>query len=87
MRSPIPNSFNGRWQYSSVVIFWLTDQIEFVGYNIENNDFEYNKKHLLLITVLLSSVYFQMRFDFQKFNLLARVDWQNTPTDFLFLTK
>jgi methyltransferase-like protein len=27
-------AFNGRWQYSSVVIFWLTDQIEFVGCTI-----------------------------------------------------
>ena len=80
-------AFNGRWQYSSVANF-LADRPNRVRgvYNIENNDFEYNKKTPSAdYSVLLSSVYFQDEIRFsKKFNLLAgiRVDWQNTPTDF-----
>lgn len=80
-------AFNGRWQYSSVANF-LADKPNRVRgvYNIENNDFEYNKKTPSAdYSVLLSSVYFQDEIRFsKKFNLLGgiRIDWQNTPTDF-----
>ena len=80
-------AFNGRWQYSSVANFLAEKPNRVRGvYNIENNNFDYNKKTPSAdYSVLLSSVYFQDEIRLsKKFNFLAgiRVDWQNTPTDF-----
>ena len=80
-------AFNGRWQYSNVANFLADKPSRVRGvYNIENNDFDYNKKTPSAdYSVLLSSVYFQDEIRLsKKFNLLAgiRADWQNTPTNF-----
>ncbi|MGZ9676004.1 TonB-dependent receptor [Flavobacterium sp. GNP001] len=80
-------AFNGRWQYNSVANF-LNDQPSRVRgvYNIENNDFELNKRTPSAdYSVLLSSAYVQDEIRLsKKFSILAgfRLDWQNTPTPF-----
>ncbi|QZK90139.1 carboxypeptidase regulatory-like domain-containing protein [Flavobacterium sp. CHNK8] len=80
-------AFNGRWQYNSVASF-LADQPNRVRgvYNIENNDFEFNKKTPSAdYGVVLGSAYLQDEIRLsKKFTILAgiRLDWQNTPTAF-----
>jgi hypothetical protein len=79
-------AFNGRWQYRSVADF-LNDKPNRVRgvYNIENNDFDFNKNTPSAnYNVLLSSVYFQDEIkisDKLSFQAGIRVDAQAT-TDF-----
>lgn len=80
-------AFNGRWQYRSVADF-LADKPNRVRgvYNIENNDFEYNKRTPSAdYSVLLSSFYLQDEFRINdKLSVVAglRMDIQNHPVDF-----
>lgn len=74
-------AFNGRWQYSSVNNFLMDKPNRVRGvYNIEGNDFEYNKKTPSAdYQVVLSSVYLQDEIKVNdKLSLLAgiRIDGQ-----------
>ncbi len=79
-------AFNGRWQYKNVADF-LADKPNRVRgvYNIENNDFDYNKRTPSAdYSVILSSIYLQDEFRFNnKLSVLAglRMDIQNLPSD------
>ncbi|WP_310557304.1 carboxypeptidase-like regulatory domain-containing protein [Flavobacterium sp.] len=80
-------AYNGRWQYKSVSDF-LNDKPNRVRgvYNVENNDFDYNKRTPSAdYGVILSSIYLQDEFRISsKFNILAgiRIDSQFHPGDF-----
>lgn len=80
-------AFNGRWQYNNVADFLADKPSRIRGvYNIENNDFEYNKRTPSAdYSVILSSVYLQNEFRINnKLSVLAglRMDIQNLPGDF-----
>ena len=80
-------AFNGRWQYKSVSDFLADKPTRVRGvYNVENNDFEYNKRTPSAdYAVLLSSIYLQDEFRINnKLSVLAgiRMDIQNHPGDF-----
>ena len=80
-------AFNGRWQYKSVADFLADKPSRVRGvYNIENNDFEYNKKTPSAdYSVILSSIYLQDEFRINnKLSFLAglRMDIQKKPGDF-----
>lgn len=80
-------AFNGRWQYKSVDDF-LNDKPNRVRgvYNVENNDFDFNKNNPSAdYNVILSGIYFQDDIKISdKFNLMAglRIDTQFHPGDF-----
>ena len=80
-------AFNGRWQYKSVADF-LADKPNRVRgvYNVENNDFEYNKRTPSAdYSVILSSIYLQDEFRISnKLSVLAglRMDIQNKPGNY-----
>ena len=80
-------AFNGRWQYKTVADFLADKPSRVRGvYNLENNNFEYNKRTPSAdYSVLLSSVYLQDDFRINdKLSILAglRMDIQNHPGDF-----
>ena len=80
-------AYNGRWQYKTVADFLADKPSRVRGvYNVENNDFDYNKKTPSAdYAVLLSSIYLQDEFRINnKFSILAglRMDIQNHPGDF-----
>ncbi len=80
-------AFNGRWQYRNLADF-LADRPNRVRgvYNIENNDYELNRKTPSAdFGIILSSVYAQDEIRFSdKFNIIAglRLDWQYYPGEF-----
>lgn len=81
-------AFNGRWQYSSVDHFFNDNPVRIRGvYNIENNDFEHNKKTpSAAFNVLLGGFYMQDEIRItDKLDVLfgLRADIQHTPDDFL----
>lgn len=80
-------AYNGRWQYKTVADFFADKPSRVRGvYNVENNDFDYNKKTPSAdYAVLLSSIYLQDEFRINnKLSILAglRMDIQNHPGDF-----
>ena len=80
-------AFNGRWQYKTVADFLADKPSRVRGvYNVENNDFEFNKKTPSAdYSIILSSVYLQDEFRISsKFNVLAgiRMDIQTYPGNF-----
>ena len=80
-------AFNGRWQYKTVADFLADKPSRVRGvYNVENNDFEFNKKTPSAdYSIILSSVYLQDEFRItNKFSVLAglRMDIQTYPGDF-----
>lgn len=80
-------AFNGRWQYNSVDDFFDDNPARIRGvYNVENNDFDFNKKTPSAdFNVLLGGFYVQdeLRVS-EKLNLLIglRTDIQHTPGSF-----
>lgn len=80
-------AFNGRWQYNSVEDFFNDQPLRVRGvYNIENNDFDYNKRTPSAdFQVLLGGLYIQDEVRMtDKLNLLLglRTDIQYTPKEF-----
>lgn len=80
-------AFNGRWQYNSVEDFFNDKPLRIRGvYNIENNDFDYNKRTPSAdFQVLLGGLYIQDEIRMtDKLNLLLglRADIQHTPGTF-----
>lgn len=85
-------AFNGRWQYKNVADF-LADKPNRVRgvYNVENNDFEFNKRTPSAdYSVILSSLYLQDEFKVNdKLDIQAglRIDAQYYPGDFPISTE
>jgi outer membrane receptor protein involved in Fe transport len=82
-------TFNGRWRTTLLIIF-LIDLIVFAVFTILITMILTIIRTSADYSVLLSSVYLQDEIRLSpKFNVLAgiRVDWQNTPTAFLFRIK
>lgn len=80
-------AFNGRWQYNSIEDFFNNRPSRIRGvYNIENNDFDFNRKLPSAdFNVMLGSIYLQDEWRWNpKLTLLLglRADIQHTPTAF-----